>query len=102
MDGVGAWLNQTLLWLLDLVQSIDPVARTLLAGLGMFLETSLFVGLIVPGDTIVLVAATGVQNPVQYVALLVTVVLGALGGAVLGYLWHGQYPGADARQPRLL
>ena len=67
------WINEALLWVLDLVQSVDPVARTLLAGLGIFLETSILIGLVVPGDTIVLVAATAVQNPVQYVGLLIAV-----------------------------
>ena len=47
-------LNDFLLWILDLVQSVDPVVRTLLAGVGIFLETSLLIGLIVPGDTIVI------------------------------------------------
>lgn len=86
MDGVGTWLNQTLLWLLDTVQSIDPVARTLLAGLGMFLETSLLVGLIVPGDTIVLVASTAVASPLEAVILAVVVIVGALGGQSVGFL----------------
>lgn len=86
MDSIGIWLNQTLLWILDTVQSIDPVARTLLAGLGMFLETSLFVGLVVPGDTIVLVASTAVDGPVEAILLAVVVIIGALGGQSVGFL----------------
>ena len=51
-------------------QSVDPVARTLLAGVGILLETSLLVGLVVPGDTIVLVVGTAIDNPAEYVGLL--------------------------------
>ena len=86
MDAVGTWLNQALLWVLDLVQSIDPIARTLLAGLGMLLETSLFVGLVVPGDTIVLVASTAVDGPVEAIALAVAVIVGSLAGQSIGFL----------------
>lgn len=93
-------INQALLWVLDLVQSVDPVARTLLAGLGIFLETSLLVGLVVPGDTIVLVAATGVSTPVQYVALLVAVIVGALGGESVGFAL-GRFFGPRIRHSRL-
>jgi membrane-associated protein len=85
-------VNEILLWILDLVRSVDPVARTLLAGGGIFLETSILIGLIVPGDTIVVVAATAVENPVQYVGLLVAVIVGALGGESVGFLlgrWFG-------------
>ena len=89
-------MNEALLWILDLVRSVDPVARTLLAGLGIFLETSLLVGLIVPGDTIVLVAATAVETPMQYAALLVAVILGARGGESVGFaLGREQVVGED-------
>jgi membrane-associated protein len=93
-------VNEVLLWILDLVRSVDPVARTLLAGVGIFLETSLLVGLIVPGDTIVLVAATAVETPVQYVALLVAVILGALGGESVGFAL-GRFFGPRIRDSRL-
>jgi membrane-associated protein len=93
-------VNEVLLWVLDLVRSVDPVARTLLAGLGIFLETSLLVGLIVPGDTIVLVAATAVDTPVHYVALLVAVILGALGGESVGFAL-GRFFGPKIRDSRL-
>lgn len=78
-------MNEVLLWVLDLVRSVDPVARTLLAGGGIFLETSLLIGLIVPGDTIVLVAATAIETPLQYAGLLVAVIAGALGGESVGF-----------------
>ena len=49
-------MNEFLTWLLDTVQSVDPVLRTLLAGLAIMLETSVLIGLFVPGDTIVIIA----------------------------------------------
>jgi membrane-associated protein len=93
-------VNDVLLWILDLVRSVDPVARTLLAGLGIFLETSLLVGLIVPGDTIVLVAATAVETPLGYAGLLVAVILGALGGESVGFAL-GRFFGPKIRDSRL-
>lgn len=73
-------------WLLDLVQSVDPVLRTLLAGIGIMLETSIFVGLLVPGDSIVLVASTGIDSPRQWAAMMVAVFVGSLAGESVGFL----------------
>jgi membrane-associated protein len=78
-------INDILTWLLDTVQSVDPVLRTLLAGAGILLETSVLIGLIVPGDTIVLVASTSVANPAEYVGLVFTVIIGALAGESIGF-----------------
>lgn len=93
-------MNDILSWILDLVASVDPVLRTALAGLGIFLETSLLVGLVVPGDTIVLVASTGVDGIVEYVALLVTVIIGSLGGESVGFAL-GRFFGPRLRASRL-
>jgi membrane-associated protein len=93
-------VNEVLLWILDLVRSVDPIARTLLAGGGIFLETSLLVGLVVPGDTIVLVAATAVDGVAQYLALLAAVIVGALGGESVGFLL-GRFFGPRIRASRL-
>lgn len=98
--GLNDALNGALLWVLDLVRSVDPLARTLLAGLGIFLETSLLVGLVVPGDTIVLVAATAVDGPAQYVGLLAAVIIGALCGESVGFLL-GRFFGPRIRHSRL-
>jgi membrane protein DedA with SNARE-associated domain len=98
--GLNDALNGALLWVLDLVRSVDPLARTLLAGLGIFLETSLLVGLVVPGDTIVLVSSTAVDGPVQYAGLLAAVILGALGGESVGFLL-GRFFGPRIRHSRL-
>lgn len=85
-------MNEFLDWILEAVQSVDPIARTLLAGLGIMLETSVLIGLIVPGDTIVLVASTGVDGPVEYFALAFAVIIGALIGESIGFglgRWFG-------------
>ena len=100
IESFGALLSGALSWILGLVQSVDPVLRTLLAGLAIFLETSLLVGLVVPGDTVVIVAATGVEGPVQYFALAITVILGALSGESVGFLL-GRFFGPRLRASRL-
>ncbi len=78
-------MNEILDWLITLVHSVDPVARTLTAGLGIMLETSILIGLIVPGDTIVIIASTGVTNTFEYLALVLVVILGALCGESIGF-----------------
>ncbi|GAB3577681.1 hypothetical protein GCM10027406_12570 [Leifsonia lichenia] len=93
-------MNEALTWILDIVQSVDPVLRTLLAGVGILLETSILIGLIVPGDTIVLVASTAVSGPFEYFALVVVVILGALAGESIGFAL-GRYFGPKIRASRL-
>jgi membrane protein DedA with SNARE-associated domain len=93
-------MNDALTWILDIVQNVDPALRTILAGVGMLLETSVLVGLIVPGDTIVIVASTGVANWVEYSALVVAVVVGALGGETIGFAL-GRFFGPRIRGSRL-
>ena len=85
-------MNEFLTWLLDAVQSVDPVVRTLLAGVAIMLETSVLIGLVVPGDTVVIVAATAVASPLEGVLLGVAVVLGALVGESIGF-WLGRFLG---------
>lgn len=87
-------MNELLDWILDTVQNVDPVLRTLLAGVGIMLETSVLIGLVVPGDTIVLVASTAVDGPVEYLALALTVIVGALIGESIGFglgRWFGPH-----------
>lgn len=66
----------------------------------MLFETSILLGLIVPGDTVVLVAATAVNGPVEFVSLAVAVVLGSLAGESIGF-WLGRYFGPRIRRSRL-
>lgn len=79
-------------WLLTVVAHVDPLTRALLAALGMFCETTILIGLLIPGDTIVLVASTGVGTVPQYVGMLVAVIVGSLAGESGGFLlgrWFG-------------
>lgn len=93
-------MNELLTWILDLVQNVDPILRTLLAGIGILLETSVLIGLIVPGDTVVIVASTGIANWVEYSALVIVVVAGAIGGESIGFAL-GRYFGPKIRASRL-
>jgi len=93
-------MNEILTGILDVVQSVDPVVRTLLAGIGILFETSILVGLVVPGDSIVIVAATGVVGPVEFVSLVVAVVIGALAGESIGFAL-GRHFGPRIRASRL-
>jgi Uncharacterized membrane-associated protein len=78
-------VNETLTWILETVQNVDPILRTLLAGLAILLETSVLIGLIMPGDTVVLVASTGISNGFEYVALILVVIAGAIAGESIGF-----------------
>lgn len=85
-------MDDLLLWLLDTVQSIDPITRTLVAGFAVMLETSILIGLIVPGDTIVIIASMGVATPLEGVAMGIAVVIGSLLGESIGFVlgrWLG-------------
>ena len=79
-------MNDILDWAINTVQSVDPVWRNLIAGLAIMFETSLFVGLVIPGDTVVLVASAGVSNLIDFGFLLGAVLLGSLVGESLGFL----------------
>ena len=93
-------MNDILSWILDFVQSVDPVLRTALAGLAITLETSVLIGLIVPGDTVVIVASTGVDGLFEYFALALVVIVGALIGESIGFAL-GRYFGPRIRASRL-
>ena len=100
IGSVNDFFNSIVLWTLTTVHHIDPVARTLFAAVGMFCETSILIGLVVPGDTIVIIASTAVQSPVEYVSLLVAVVLGSLAGESVGFAL-GRWFGHAIRHSRL-
>jgi membrane protein DedA with SNARE-associated domain len=78
-------MNELLSAILDFVEGVPPVWRTLVAGVAIMLETSVLVGLIVPGDTVVLVASTGVTTVLQYIFMVVAIVVGALVGESIGF-----------------
>ncbi|MWV50297.1 DedA family protein [Rathayibacter sp. VKM Ac-2803] len=93
-------MNDVLSGILAFVVSVPPVWRTLLAGLAIFFETTILAGLIVPGDTVVIVSATGVTTPLQFVALAFTVIVGALCGESVGF-YLGRWFGPRIRASRL-
>lgn len=85
---------------LGFVADIDPVLRTVLAGIAIMLETSVLVGLIVPGDTVVLIASTGVTTVLQFIAMVIAVIVGALIGESIGFA-IGRFFGPKLRYGRL-
>jgi membrane-associated protein len=97
-------VNDILSWILDTIESVNPVLRIVLAGLAILLETSVLVGLIVPGDTVVIVASLATPdpttNPAQYLALIAAVVTGAIAGESIGFAL-GRYFGPKIRASRV-
>lgn len=97
-------MNDLLAWILGTVEAVDPIMRTVLAGIGVMLETSVLIGLIIPGDSIVIVASLATQNPfeapVQFIALVLTVIIGSLTGESIGFAL-GRYFGPKIRRSRL-
>lgn len=93
-------MDAILLGIIEAVQAVDPVLRTLIAGIAIMLETSVLIGLIVPGDTIVLVAGMGVTDVWEGVILGVVVVAGAIAGESIGY-WLGVWVGPHIRHSRV-
>ncbi|MEV7691788.1 DedA family protein [Microbacterium sp. NPDC089189] len=93
-------MNELLTGILDAVRDVDPVLRVFIAGIAIMLETSVLIGLIVPGDTIVIVAGTAVDGPLQGLFLGIAVVVGSLLGETLGYVL-GRYLGPWLRRSRL-
>ncbi|MFE1645172.1 DedA family protein [Microbacterium sp. P01] len=90
-------MNEFLTWLLDVVQNVDPLVRTLVAGAAILLETSVLIGLVFPGDTIVIVAGTAVASPLEGVLLGIAVLVGALIGESIGF-FLGRYLGPYIRR----
>ncbi len=86
--------------LLDGLTGLDPVVLYVLAGLFLVLETTLFVGLLVPGDVVLLLAGSTVANPAAFALLVATTMLGSLTGESLGYLL-GRRSGHRVRASRL-
>ena len=78
-------MNEFINWFLAAVSSVDPVTRTLVASLGIMLETSFLVGLVVPGDTIVLIASSAITTTGQYYAMVGMVIFGSLIGESIGF-----------------
>ncbi len=93
-------LNDVLSSILDVVSSVAPWLRILIASVAIMLETSVLIGLIVPGDTIVIVSATGVTSVPEAIILGAFVVGGAIAGESIGYM-IGRWAGPKLRHSRL-
>jgi membrane-associated protein len=89
-------------WLTALLEGLAGLGawRYVAAFIGMFCETSLFIGLIVPGDTIVLFTATAGRGAVEWVLLVLAVVAGSLAGETVGFV-IGRFFGPRLRMSRL-
>jgi membrane protein DedA with SNARE-associated domain len=92
---VDAWLTGAL----EALAALGPL-RYLVAAVGMFCETSLFIGLLVPGDTIVLFTSTANRGVLDWLLLLVSVVVGSLAGESVGFA-IGRWFGPRLRRTRL-
>jgi membrane protein DedA with SNARE-associated domain len=90
-------MNEIINNLLAIVASIDPVTRTLLASFLIMLETSFLVGLIIPGDTVVVISSTAISNFPEYVFMVVMVIIGSLTGETIGF-FVGKYFGPHIRR----
>ncbi|MGO1538181.1 MAG: DedA family protein [Leucobacter sp.] len=86
--------------ILEAVRDLDPTLRTLIAGVGIMLETSVFIGLVVPGDTVALIAAAGITSPAQFVWLVIALLVGAIIGESIGWAL-GRWVGPKVRRSRL-
>jgi membrane-associated protein len=76
---------------LTALAGMHPAVVCLLTGLFVCLETSLFVGLLVPGDSVVLLAGTTVTGPGRFALLVAAGTLGSLVGESVGYLLGRRY-----------
>jgi len=93
-------MNSFLDWLLNSVHSVDWLVRNVVAAFAVACETTLGVGLVVPGDTMAVIAGTGVTSPVDFLGLYLFVLLGSFTGESLGF-WLGRTFGPRIRANRL-
>jgi membrane protein DedA with SNARE-associated domain len=85
---------------IDFISSVPSIWRNVIAGFAIMLETAVFVGLIMPGDTVVLVASTGVTNWSEFAFLLMAVLIGSLIGETIGFS-IGRFFGPKLRASKL-
>jgi membrane-associated protein len=93
-------VNEFIDWLNSAVHTFPPFWRDVIAGFAILLETSVFVGLIIPGDTIVLAAGTMVSDWLDFSGLFVAVMLGSFAGESIGF-YVGRIFGARIRSSKL-
>ena len=93
-------MNEFIDWLNNSVHSFDPLWRDVIAGFAILLETSLFVGLIIPGDTVVLAAGAMVRDWFDFLFLFLSVMAGSVMGESLGF-YVGRVFGTRIRSSKL-
>jgi membrane protein DedA with SNARE-associated domain len=93
-------VNEFIDWLNTSVQNFDPLWRNVIAGFAIMLETSIFIGLIVPGDTVVLAAGTLIQDWGDYGLLFLAVMVGSFLGESIGF-WIGRVFGVRIRASKM-
>ena len=93
-------MNDFINWLNDAVTNFDPIWRDVIAGFAIMLETSFLVGLIIPGDTVVLTAGTMVHDWIDFAGLFIAVMIGSFLGESLGF-YLGRVFGGRIRSSKL-
>lgn len=86
--------------LFDAVTQAPPIWRNLIAGFAIMLETSIFLGLVMPGDTVVILASTMVLDWGDFAFLLMAVLIGSLIGETIGF-FVGRFFGPKLRHSKL-
>lgn len=79
-------------WVFAAVHSVHWVTRNSVAALAIFFETTIGLGLIIPGDTVVLISGTGVKSPLDFLGIYLFVLAGSLAGETTGFFigrWFG-------------
>jgi len=89
-------MNEILDVILGFIEDVPPALRIVLTGIAIMLETSVLIGLIVPGDTVVLFSSTGATTIVEFIFTVFAVVAGALLGSSFGF-WIGRIFGPKLR-----
>jgi len=93
-------MTDVALSLLDGIAALPLWALAIVVALAVTAESSLFVGLVVPGDIIVLLAASGGASPQRIVLLILAVAAGSVAGETIGY-GIGRRWGGRVRTSRL-
>lgn len=83
----------TLAELYQWLGTIHPVILTLIAAFAVSLETSMFIGLVIPGDVVLLVAGTQATSPGRFALIVLGGLAGSLLGESIGYLIGRRYLG---------
>jgi len=78
-------LSGLVAWVFAAVHSVNWLTRNSVAALAIFFETTIGLGLVIPGDTVVLISGTGVKSPIDFIGIYLFVLAGSLGGETTGF-----------------